>query len=186
MRIAIVGSEEKYWTPAQREAVVKQIAGIFYKYAVQVVVDKWNVDYPDRVYEEEDVMWLGALDYKMITLVSGGCHKGGVDIWAEIIADAIGVPKKIYLPDIHRWEDDKEPMIPRWGMFKVLKGYKTRNMEIGDNCNVLYCFEPESVLYDSKRTVLGDNGLRGRWSGGCWTYNYAKKQGKEVHMEVIK
>ena len=115
--------------------------------------------------------------------MSGGCHKGGVDIWSEMIADAIGIPKEIYLPDVHQWEDDKEPMIPRWGMFIIKKGYKSRNMEIGDNCDVLYCFEPVS---DGKRTILGDNGLKGRWSGGCWTYNYAKKQGKEVHMEVIE
>jgi len=138
-RIAIVGSEEKYWTPEQRKNVVQRIAYIL----------RFNMEYGQDDYMTDS-----------ITLVSGGCPKGGVDIWAEIVADSMGVPKKIYNPDCNRWKD-----LDDGGL--TLTGYKSRNIEIAANCDVLYCFDP----------VDRD------WSGGMWTMNHAKKLGKPVFHE---
>ena len=32
------------------------------------------------------------------TLISGGCHLGGIDIWAEEYADKMNLKKQIFLP----------------------------------------------------------------------------------------
>lgn len=138
-KIAIVGSEEKYWTAEQRTKAVKEIYNILYN----------NVE---------------------AILVSGGCPKGGVDIWAEIVADVLGVQKDIHRPEVNQWNDSAEIVYetPRGNLEKTLKGYKTRNMEIAEACDVLYCIDP-----------------KGRRSGGRWTMEYAQKLGKEVHLVEI-
>lgn len=146
VRVAIVGSEEKYWTAEQREEVVLRIVEILSEY-IETCLPYGEVSLP--------------------TLISGGCPKGGVDIWAEIVATIMYIPKKIFIPDILEWKG-------RWIEFEgkkvYLKGYKDRNMEIAKECDVLYCIDP----------AWRD------WSGGRWTMNYAKKLGKEVHLELIK
>lgn len=152
MKVAIVGSEEKYWTPAQRTKVVKEIKKIF------LDIGGYN----------EFTVYVGdKFDPTKLILVSGGCPKGGVDIWAEIVADVLGVEKEIYLPEVNQWPDGVEIVYetPRGNLEKTLKGYMSRNMEIAKACDVLYCIDPKS-----------------RRSGGRWTMDYAKKLGKEVHL----
>jgi hypothetical protein len=58
-------------------------------------------------------------------LISGGCHKGGVDIWAEEVADKKGLNKIIFLPEKLTWY---------W--------YKKRNMRIAEESDVLVDIEP--------------------------------------------
>lgn len=66
--------------------------------------------------------------YPFLMLVSGGCPKGGVDIWAEEVADSMSIPKKIFKPEVHSWNH------PR--------GYKWRNQQIAIFCAELYDIEP--------------------------------------------
>ena len=120
MRVAIVGSEEKYWTAETRRQAIKKMLDI-------ILVDHW-----------------------LPTLISGGCPKGGVDIWVEILATVYSYDINVYHPENNRWEPN---------------GYKKRNMEIAETCDVLYCVDPADR----------------DWSGGMWTMNYAQKLGKEVH-----
>lgn len=132
MKIAIVGSEEAFWSPAWRTRVVKRIRDIL------------------RPFE-----LVNSTDHASITLVSGACPKGGVDIWAEIVADTLDVPKKIY-----------PPTKPTWYY------YRKRNIQIAEDCDVLYCFDPK---------------WRGSKTGGQWTYRYAKNElGKRVYLELIE
>ena len=96
MRIGIVGSEGKYWTPGQRTKVIERIFHIFNRYADCPVERRF--------------------DYKNVTLVSGGCgargedsrqeFDGGVDVWAEIVADVLGVEKDIKYAASMRWNDE--------------------------------------------------------------------------------
>ena len=96
-------------------------------------------------------------------LVSGGCHLGGIDIWAEEIADAMALEKEIYLPAINQWEG----------------GYKQRNLKIANASDIVHCI----VVADYPE---GYNGMKFDYcyhchtsdhikSGGCWTAKRAKK-----------
>ena len=186
-KIAIMGSEEKYWTPAQRTNTVKKIREIL----IEESCPKDMLG--DRIPFEPDV----------VTLISGGCPNGGVDIWAEIVADVLGIKKQIFYPDVNQWEDlphIKQPkeglnfgfnlFCPRCNAFAIedgklgrlwnwdvapvnnycKKGYKTRNLEIANTCDVLYYIDPKGR----------------KWSGGRFTMEAARKLGKEVHLVEIE
>jgi len=130
------------------------------------------------------------------TLVSGHCPKGGMDIWAEEIADELGITKEIYRPEINQWNDkgltygindDCTPL-------EVAKGYKSRNIQIAKACDVLYCivpkkpdYDPEYAAYCSQSHCNHCNQWGHPTNGGCWTKRYAKeKLGKETHLVVIE
>jgi len=152
MKIAIVGSQGKHWTPVQRTKVIQKIIRIFQIHANLVRI-------PDSIETR--------FDYSGIILVSGGCgsdgeeilFNGGVDEWAEIVADILGIKKDIKYSDAQSWEDRGSR-----------KGYRTRNLEIIRDCDILYCIDP----------------IWREWSGGRWTYVQAGKMGKEVHLELIE
>jgi len=176
MKIAIVGAEESKWTKEQKKKAIKKINGIFHSW---------------RYATEENSPKLKSSLLLHITLVSGHCPKGGVDIWAELIADELKIRKKIYPAEVHQW-GDKVTMIPfselevaehkmdknllehKQGDYYyyrrfVQKGYRSRNIQIAENCDILYCINPKGV-----------------WSGGTWTMNYAKKLGRKVFLIEIE
>jgi len=88
-------------------------------------------------------------------MISGDCPNGGVDKWAESIAGdpSCGVTALIYSPEINRWKDKGGEM-----------GFRTRNLKIARNCDILYDLEP-----------------KGKRSGGTWTAEQAEKMGKDVY-----
>lgn len=174
IKVAIVGSQGRHWTPVQRTKVINRIQEILKSH-----------------YEIETVF--GGPEYGIWTrvnlpiLISGGCgaegekkkqkFDGGVDVWAEIVADVLGVKKEIYYAPSMQWGDKTvhivhsvHPEDPNAWTEKVnLKGFETRNMEIAKSCDVLYCIDPAT-----------------RRSGGRWTLEYAEKLGKEVHLVLIE
>ena len=170
VNIAIVGSEEKYWTPELREIACKEIKKI-------LINDDYLEYYNNNPY---DVIYP--------TLISGGCPKGGIDIWAEIIADFIGLEKKIYYPEVKNWEDVCKSSKATDCVYAKKKnglviceatlydcpdkriGYKTRNERIAQDCDVLYCIDPSSR----------------KWSGGRWTMKRADFYGKETHLIIVE
>lgn len=114
------------------------------------------------------------LNLPKATLVSGHCHLGGIDIWAEQIADAHGIPKDIYPPKTRRWVD----------------GYKPRNIQIAEHSDVVHCI----VVAELPASYVG---MRFNYcyhcgtnehikSGGCWTGKYAKKIGKGWVTHVVR
>lgn len=121
MNIAIVGSEASHWTPETRTKACAKIK--------EILID-------DTYYEfsRDDP---GDITYP--TLISGGCPKGGIDIWAEIIADFIGLEKRIYYPVNHLWEPD---------------GYKARNERIAMACDVLFCIDPVQRSWSGGRHTM--------------------------------
>ena len=190
MKIAIVGAEENKWTKEQKKKAKRIIKQIL----------KGALNSSQLFYTDE------------IILVSGGCPKGGVDIWAFEIAKELGIKTEIYEPEVNQWEDEKiiEHRIGFMRVYKIRKGYKSRNIEIAKACDVLYDIEPaKSCKYcggkgwyigmyhsrelfgqRSKEIVLrrvcpkceGD----GAYSGGTWTLKQARKLGKEVHKVIIQ
>lgn len=101
-------------------------------------------------------------------IVSGGCHLGGVDVWAEEIANELGVPMTVYAPTKLAWSGKG--------------GFKERNLRIANDADLVLC-----VVV--KELPLNYRGMRfaGCYhcagfgipfhvkSGGCWTAWRAKE-----------
>lgn len=94
-------------------------------------------------------------------MVSGHSPVGGIDIWAEEEATALGVPLDLKIPEIQQWN-------PPGGY-----GYKARNLDIARDSDVVHV-----ILAD----VYPEEYHGRRWnlcyhcgttdhvkSGGCWT-----------------
>lgn len=58
-----------------------------------------------------------------VSLISGGCHLGGIDIWAEEIADELGIAKIIHKPRRQQWSG----------------GYRERNLAIARDSDIVHC-----------------------------------------------
>ncbi len=126
-------------------------------------------------------------DDDRVTLVSGGCHLGGIDIWAEEEADVISagslrIDKQIHLPRERNWS----------------QGFKPRNLLIARHSDALHnitvaryperfdgmkfgvCYHCERRFRETGRATQGH--IK---SGGCWTAYEAEKLGKPAHWYVI-
>lgn len=106
--------------------------------------------------------------HKATAIVSGHSPMGGVDIWAEELAEYLGIPKIIHAPTRMQWSGDG--------------GYSDRNLKIARDSDVVVCVVV-AVL------PLGYSGMRFRTcyhcrdrcpphvkSGGCWTAWKARAQ----------
>jgi len=232
IKIAIVGAEENKWKPEQKVQVKNIIITLLTKHAFRE--NTKILPYANTSME---------VDWSRVVLVSGRCPEGGVDIWAEEIADELGIKKEIYAPEVNQWNDKTVYQCEKCGFIDtsskqeferlsqsqkeyllnhrrrcggrflpvVLKGYRSRNIQIAEACDVLYNIEParsclwckgtgkkpfplpkqriERNGYPSDKTwkeivchkCEGD----GAYSGGTWTYKYARKLGKEVHKIIL-
>ena len=207
MKIAIVGAEENKWTEEQKRKAKNIIKTTLVKHAFKETIKK--LDIANTSIE---------LDYSKIILISGHCPKGGVDIWAEEIAKELGIKTEIYEPEVNQWEDLKidwnAKNIPENHICKscnpplyhLLKGYKSRNIEIARVCDVLYDIEPAKsckyckgvgtiIVFPKAQTSHEPPYIKqkckycegdGAYSGGTWTLKYARKLGKEVHKVIIQ
>lgn len=101
-----------------------------------------------------------------ITVVSGKCPLGGVDIWAVERARAKGIPVVEYPPIINSWAG----------------GFKPRNIQIAtlaDIVHVLVVKELPSVYTGMKFPLCYHCGSTTHIkSGGCWTAKHAQSLGK--------
>lgn len=96
-------------------------------------------------------------------MCSGHCHLGGVDIFAENVADELGLKKIVYPPKQYNWEH----------------GYKPRNLQIAKDSDIVYCitlaYLPDTYTgmrfkgcYHCQKHPLGCKEFHVK-SGGCWT-----------------
>lgn len=106
-------------------------------------------------------------------LVSGGCHLGGVDIWAEQVADYVGATKVIHLPKRRTWSG----------------GYKERNELIARDSDEVHVIVVDALpaTYTGMRFPLcyhckTDAHVK---SGGCWTGKVAQRLGKPAVWHTI-
>ena len=106
-------------------------------------------------------------------LVSGGCHLGGVDIWAEEVADSIGATKIIHLPKKRSWHG----------------GYKERNEAIArdsDEVHIIVVNTLPAGFRGMTHALCYHCGTRAHVkSGGCWTGKVAERMGKRAEWHVI-
>jgi hypothetical protein len=109
-------------------------------------------------------------------VVSGHCPLGGIDIYAEEVADYLGVPKQIKAPRQQTWDAEY--------------GYKQRNLDIARCSDKLYVFVLDKLpngFKGMKFELCYHCGTKDHVKGGgCWTGKQAKKLGKEVEWILIK
>ena len=100
-------------------------------------------------------------------LVSGHSPVGGIDIWAEEIADELGREKHIYAPKVDQWNPP--------GQY----GYKARNLDIAEDSDVVhvivvkdyppgYMGQRFELCYHCART-RPEHAKDHKKSGGCYT-----------------
>jgi hypothetical protein len=106
-------------------------------------------------------------------VVSGGCHLGGIDIWAEEVSRGRGIPTVIHLPERRSWSG----------------GYKERNLRIATDSDIVYCITVKTLPdgYHGMRFsrcyhCQTDSHVK---SGGCWTVKQAISLGKEGQIIVL-
>jgi len=190
MKIAIVGPEESKWKSKEQIAKAKREI----KYALAGYMPSMTCyTSPDKLEKEKERF---EQEKEKLIVVSGHCPKGGVDIWVEEIADELGIAKEIYPAEVNQWEDsyDEHGRESDWRGQPChrLKGYKSRNIQIAELCEVLYCIVPktEDHPYSCSKTFkkyhcIHCNQRNHLTNGGCWTMKYAKEIGKEAHLVVI-
>lgn len=106
--------------------------------------------------------------YGNITLISGGAK--GMDSIAEEVATSLGFKiddDNIKKPETEHWED-------RDGK----KGYKSRNLEIAQECDILYCLPTKLKTTPCYHCGVTDH----ERSGACWTMKQANILKKETHL----
>ncbi len=160
MRLAIVGAQEDRWNSFERTFIEDLIRGM--------------------LAEDEDGV--------RPIVISGHCPMGGVDIWAEEIAEELGCKMVIYAPEVNQWED----RITQYDSNEFHdKGYKSRNIQIAEACDTLVCFSP-AFQHGKNPTLVEDiipdnvKQIEEIWNGGVWTAVYAQKIGKRVLRVVVK
>lgn len=107
-------------------------------------------------------------------MVSGGCHLGGADIYAEQEAERLGVPTRIHKPRRLSWD----------------QGYKPRNILIAHDADVVHNLVVD-VLPDAYDGMRFDYCYHCQTtqhvkSGGCWTAKHAKHLGKPAEWHLIR
>jgi hypothetical protein len=107
-------------------------------------------------------------------VVSGGCHLGGIDIWAVEEAHKMGLYCHQYIPAVLSWEG----------------GYKPRNILIAEQSDVVFCITVDQLpdTYDGMTfaTCYHCHTTNHVKSGGCWTTKYARKLGKQTDTLVVR
>lgn len=107
------------------------------------------------------------------TVISGGCHLGGIDKWCVEEARAMGLDVVEHLPKCRRWKG----------------GYEDRNILIAEDCEEAVCITVKTLppgytgmtfplCYHCKTTDHVK-------SGGCWTVKYARRLGKPGRIIVV-
>jgi hypothetical protein len=109
------------------------------------------------------------LSRKDVVLVSGHSPMGGVDIWAEEVANQLGVQPVLFVPTVHAWG--------------AKGGYKERNIAIAETSDELHVIVADAypegysgMRFDACYHCLASDHIK---SGGCWT----GKEFERVHHQ---
>jgi hypothetical protein len=107
-------------------------------------------------------------------VVSGHCHLGGIDIWAEEEAALLGREMRIHPPaDLH------------WAT-----GFKPRNIAIAEECTEAHCLVvtayPARFHGDRYGYCYHCKTSDHIKSGGCWTVHHAMSLGKPGRWHPIR
>ena len=111
-------------------------------------------------------------------VVSGHSPVGGIDIWAEDLANQLGMETDIKVPTVHQWN-------PKEGY-----GYKARNLDIAKESNTLHIIVASGYPEDYSGRVFSNCYHCGTEdhvkSGGCWTGKKALGFGNTAIWHIIE
>jgi hypothetical protein len=120
-------------------------------------------------------------------MVSGHSPVGGIDIWAEEVAEFLGVPLDLKIPEVNAWNPP--------GRY----GYMKRNVDIAKDSDILHMIVADKYPneYRGRRFALCYHHNKGEGapvmtpdnhvkSGGCWTAKKALELGKEVVWHIVE
>lgn len=112
-------------------------------------------------------------------VISGGCHLGGIDIWAVQEAERLGFTQDRIV--------EHKPKRLTW-----TGGYQDRNLRIANDSDVVVCITVKELPegYTGMRFPQGcyhcgtgpEDHVK---SGGCWTAKQARRMGKRTRLEII-
>jgi hypothetical protein len=115
----------------------------------------------------------GVYDQPRVTVVSGGCHLGGVDIWAVEEGRALGCGIIEHLPKKRFWTN----------------GFRERNEKIAQDSDGLHVIVVDGYhdRYEGERfpSCYHCHTRSHVKSGACWTGKLAKKLGVPVRWHLI-
>ena len=107
-------------------------------------------------------------------VVSGGCHLGGIDLWAIETAKQFKKKWQEFRPRYHDWNT----------------GYKPRNMKIANASDEVHCIVVDQLpkvysgmVFEFCYHCKTKDHIK---SGGCWTMHYAIKKGKKGKLHIVK
>jgi hypothetical protein len=111
---------------------------------------------------------------QVTAVVSGGCHLGGIDIWAVEMARQYGRIVTEFLPKEHSW----------------YYGYRIRNLQIASHSDVLHCitvpYLPATYAGKVFKYCYHCDSSTHIKSGGCWTMKEAKRMGKRWELHIVR
>lgn len=117
---------------------------------------------------------LAAVGAEKPVVVSGGCHLGGVDIWAIEEATSMLMRAIVHKPKALSWA----------------KGYKPRNLLIARDSDEVHVIVVDTLpdgyagmRFDYCYHCHTSDHIK---SGGCWTAREASKLGKPAKWHVIR
>jgi hypothetical protein len=110
----------------------------------------------------------------VIEVVSGDCHLGGIDIWAQEVTEKLGKKFTAFTPAKRNWEN----------------GYRPRNLRIAHRSDEVHCITVrrlppgfEGMTHALCYHCNTDTHVK---SGGCWTMKQARREGKKGILHVIE
>jgi len=115
------------------------------------------------------------LSPKGTVLVSGRSPAGGIDVWAEEIADSMKIEKSIWPPVTKSWSG--------------YHGFKYRNKMIAKDSDIVLVIVVDKypTEYRGKRFKICYHCKKNDHvkSGACWTAKYAQTLGKPVYWHIV-
>jgi len=136
--------------------------------------------FTDETEEEARRVIRLILSGERVRLVSGGCHMGGVDIFAEEEADEMGLEKSIFRPEALTW-----------GTHNGKRGFRDRNLMIAERCSEAHCVVVKELPPGYRGMKFNhcyhcfDVRPKHIKSGGCWTVVRAGRQDKPTFWHII-
>lgn len=107
-------------------------------------------------------------------MVSGHCHLGGIDIWAEEVADELKLPKIIHAPVNRRWRPHG---FEERNLLIVRDSHQVHNIVVSE-----YPPDYHGIKFDSCYHCNSSDHVK---SGGCWTAKKAALKGKPAFIYII-
>lgn len=116
------------------------------------------------------------MEFPNVVLVSGRSPMGGVDLYAEEVADKVGIPKEIKVPKQNYWDGEY--------------GFKARNLDIARCSDVVHVIVvsryPDTYTGIRFNRCYHCDMTNHVKSGACFTAKKARALGKKTYLHILE